>query len=135
MSITRKRIAREVRDLFFFLLISLLQSSIVCARCTSEQFFSVLLFTFVMWFLLWKGNSLLSAYLSRKIPWIQFPLKRFLAGIVLNITYTVVAVLLLIQVFEYYSPISLGEGSRYTLYGAIIITVLISFFLQGRDFL
>ena len=134
MPLTRKHITKEVRDLLFFPLISLLQSYLMCSRCPREYFLSVYLFTFIMWVLLWKGNTLLSGWLSGKISWRHYPVKRLLAGIVLNMGYTILAVVLLIEVFEYFS-ISFGERSRYTIYGAVIVTILISFFLHARDFL
>jgi LytS/YehU family sensor histidine kinase len=93
------------------------------------------MFNLALWTSLWTGNSLLSHYLSRKIPWIDYPVKRFLAGIVVNIGYTILAVILLISVFELVSPISLGKGTRYTVYVAVVITILISIFLHAREFL
>jgi sensor histidine kinase YesM len=88
-----------------------------------------------MWAFLWKGNDILSCFLSRKIPWIHYPARRFLTGVVVNIGYTVLAVLFLLKSFEYFFNITLGEGGQYTLYGAIIVTILISFFIHAREFL
>jgi sensor histidine kinase YesM len=136
MVITKKSFIKELRDLFFFFLISLLQSFLMCPQCdTPERFFRIVLFTFLMWILLWKGNSFISGILSQKFPWIQYPEKRFIIGIVLTIGYTLFVVVSLIEVFEYFKILIFGEGSRYTLYGSIIITILISFFLHARHFL
>jgi sensor histidine kinase YesM len=136
MVITKKTFIRELRDLFFFFLISLLQTYLMCPQCnTLERFGRILLFTFLMWIVLWKGNSFLSDFLSAQIPWIRQPVKRFLLGIVLTICYTVLAVVTLIEVFEYFTETTMGEAYLYTLYGSIIITILISFFLHARSFL
>jgi len=136
MVITRKTFTRELRDLFFFLVISLLQTFLMCPQCnTIERFGPIFLLTFLMWIVLWKGNSVLSDLLSKRIPWIRQPLTRFLTGIVLTIGYTVLAVVTLIAIFEYFSNTTLGKGYVYTLYGSITITILISFFLHARNFL
>ena len=132
---TSKFVIREVRDLFLFLMVSLLQTYLVCARCAPERFFRIAVFTLLMWVVLWKGNSLLSGYLSGKIPWIQFPMKRFMVGILVTVTFTVIAVLSLIALFEYFSIATLGGAATYTLYGSILITILISVFLHARQFL
>jgi sensor histidine kinase YesM len=88
----------------------------------------------LMWTILWKGNSRLSQYLSRKIPWIQFPVRRFVVGIIVTITFTVLAVVSLILTFEYFAPRTIGEADIYTLYGSIVVTILISVFLHARQF-
>ena len=135
MLLTRKIVLREIRDLILFFLISLVHGYLVCSNCTGQRYWSIVLFTFFMWVLLWKGNSLLSGFLSRKISWLHHPVKRFVVGIVLTIGYTVLAVISLIAVFEYLTSTTLGTGYQYTLYGAVIITILISFFLHAREFL
>ena len=131
----RKFFIKEVRDLFLFMMVSLLQTYLMCPRCAPDRFFRIALFTLLMWIILWKGNSYLSEYLSKKIPWIQFPMKRFLIGILVTVTFTVMAVLSLIALFQYFSTATLGEADTYTLYGSILITILISVFLHARQFL
>jgi len=131
----RKLFIKELRDLFLFVMVSLLQTYLVCPGCDPDRFFGIAVFTLLMWIVLWKGNSHLSEYLSKKIPWIQFPMKRFLIGILVTVTFTVMAVLSLIALFEYFSTVTVGEAGTYTLYGSILITILISVFLHARQFL
>jgi hypothetical protein len=135
MVITKQIILREMRDIVFFTLVSLVQSYLMCPACEGERYLRIVVFTFFMWLLLWKGNALLSGFLSRKISWLHDPVKRFVAGIVVAIGYTVLVVVSIAEVFEYFSSVVLGESYRYTLYGAVIVTILISFFLHARQFL
>jgi sensor histidine kinase YesM len=135
MVVTKKILLRELRDLFFFFVISLLQGFLMCRQCTPQRFFILTAFTFFMWLLLWKGNAFLSGILSRKISWTEFPLKSFLIGISVTIIYTVLMVLSLMKAFEYITNMSFGKASMNVIYGAIIVTILISLFLHGREFL
>ena len=108
----------------------------MCPRCnTAESFLSILLFTFLMWIMLWKGNSFLSENLFKRVTWIEYPLKRFALGMLVTISYTVVAIVALIEVFERYSQIIFGDKYLYTVYGSIFVTIVISFFLHARQFL
>lgn len=136
MVITKKLFLKELRELFFFFLISLFQTYLMCPQCkTVDRFGRIALFTFLMWMVLWKGNSMLARFLSRRIPWMLEPVKRFLVGIVLTISFTVLAVITLMELFEYFLNTTLGEGYLYTLYGSVLITIFISFFLHARNFL
>ena len=136
MVITKTMFIRELRDQFFFLLIALLQTFLMCPACdTIQRFGPIAALTFLIWNALWKGNSYLSHVLSRKVNWIHQPVKRLIFGIALTISYTVLAVVLLVEAFEYFSGTTLGRAYLYTLYGSIIITILISFFLHARSFL
>ena len=49
--------------------------------------------------------------------------------------YTVLAVVLLIEAFEAVTIISLGKASTYTVYATVVITILISIFLNAKNFL
>jgi LytS/YehU family sensor histidine kinase len=136
MKVSRKNILQQARDLLLFFLVSLVQSYLMCPGCIPDgTFWLIVLFTFVMWIVLWKGNAFLSELLSRMIPWIQFPVKRFVLGMVITISFTVLAVIILLALFEKGSGIVFGAAYRYTLYGSVIITILISFFLHARQFL
>jgi LytS/YehU family sensor histidine kinase len=88
-----------------------------------------------MWIMLWKGNSFLSENLFKNVTWIEYPLKRFALGMLVTISYTVVAIVLLIEVFERNSQIVFGDKYLYTVYGSIFVTIVISFFLHARQFL
>ncbi|NJM24625.1 MAG: histidine kinase [Bacteroidia bacterium] len=92
------------------------------------------LFTILCWILLWGGNSVLAHYISTKISWLKFPVKRFVVGLVTTIAYTAGSVSLLMFGFEKAFNFNFG-GFAWTVYFSIIITMIISLFLHGREFL
>lgn len=136
MPITQKQIFSQLRDLSGFFVASVIQAYLVCPRCNSWQTYGLVIgFTFVMWIILWKGNEVVSNAVDKKISWIEFPVKRLVVGIVSTIAYTLGAVVALMWFFENVFSYNFGKGYIYTIYGAVIITILISLFLHGREFL
>ena len=136
MKSKQRSFLENIRELILLCLVSLVQTFLTCRNCTDPRlFFQIFLFTSLMWIALWRGNDFLSTLISRKIRWIDYPVKRFTIGIVVTISYTVITVAALIGFFQYFSSISLGKGLWYTFYGSIIITILISIFLHARKFL
>jgi sensor histidine kinase YesM len=136
MKSKQKSFLENIRELLLLSLVSLVQTFLTCANCNyPRQFLEVFLFTSLMWIGLWRGNSYLSTLISRKIRWIEYPVRRFVVGILVTISYTVVAVAALIGIFQFLSSISLGKGAWYTFYGSIVVTILISIFLHARKFL
>ncbi len=99
-----------------------------------SEYFTVSLFTSCMWVFLWKGNGLLANLIGRYISWIKEPLKRFLAGIVSTMVYSVGIVYFLAYTFEALTNIDFGEGFYDTVVVTVIITLIISLFLHGREF-
>jgi len=137
MTITRKFILRQLRDFFFFILASFVQTYLMCPRCrdNTEAYMVLWAFTFAVWVILWKGNELLAQYLSRLISWIEFPTRRFVVGTLCAIAYTVMSVIGLMWIFEKGLNVDFGRGYTYTIYGSIVITIVISLFMHGRAFL
>ncbi|HLT73045.1 MAG TPA: histidine kinase, partial [Cyclobacteriaceae bacterium] len=137
MTIDRKFILRQLRDLFYFLVASAVQTYFTCTRCHDDpQLFAlVVIFTFGIWVFLWKGHDLLAHYLSLKISWIEFPVRRFVVGAICTIGYTVLVIIVLMWVLERSLGVDLGRSYTYTIYIALIITVVITLFLHGRQFL
>lgn len=131
----RKQIVRELKDLGIFFVISLFQGVWMCPRChTQRDYFITISFTFCMWIFLWKGNSILATFVSRRFPWMTHPTMRFVVGIVSTILYTVMSMLVAMYAFEYIFNFSFGKGFVYTIYGSVGVTILISLFLHGREF-
>ena len=135
MVIDRKTVRHELRDLGLFVLISIVQPFLTCPRCNTVGHYSLVsVFTFFMWLFLWKGNALLSHYLTTLISWIQFPVKRLTIGIVTTIVYTASIIYGLMIFFEYAFAFNFGSGFRWTIYGSVVITIVISTFLHAREF-
>lgn len=127
---------KQVKDIFFFALASIAQTYITCPRCgTFWRFFQVSIFTFLMWVVLWKGNSIISTYLTTRIPWLQFPLRRLIIGVVTTVSYTLLSILGLMTFFELVFDYNFGGGYRYTLIFAVLITIVISLILHSRQFM
>jgi hypothetical protein len=136
MTIDSKFILRQIRDLFFFFLAALGQTLLICVKCNGfPEYVRVVAFTFLMWLMLWKGNSFLASWISTRISWIKFPVKRFFVGIVCTIGYTVGIMVVIMMIFEYFFNLNFGRSYIFTIYGSVVITILISFFLHARAFL
>ena len=103
-----------------------------CFENFSEGAFS-LIFTGLMWVLLWQGNGHLSDYISYKVSWLENPPKRFLLGILGVVVYTPIAVYSLAFFAEYVVNISIGAVNDIALY-SIGVTFVISFFINALSF-
>ena len=83
---------------------------------------------------MWLGNEYMAHILDQKISWTREPIKRFIAGIVAMLIYTVVVVILLVTFYEVAFEFDLG-GLSTMLYGTIITTSVITLFMTSRSFL
>ena len=136
MAIEGMNVKKQLRDLGLFALVSLAQTYFTCPACaTPRLYLMVSLVTFFMWILLWKGNSLVTLYVNSKISWLHSPVKRLIVGFVSTIGYTLLAILSLLNVFSWVFNFNFGTQYQSTVYLCIIITILISLFLHGREFL
>jgi sensor histidine kinase YesM len=132
----KKLLTTPFRDFAIFVVASVAQSYIVCPSCNSfSDYFRVFCLSLTLWTLLWKGNEILSRFLTARISWIEFPTKRFLIGIIVTIAYTVLAVLVTIKIFENWFGFNFGKSFIYTIYGSVVVTVFISFFIHAKHFL
>jgi hypothetical protein len=107
-----------------------------CRACQVKpvNFALVTAFSFILWIALWIGNETLVGYLSRKISWVEFPVKRFFVSFFATIGYTVFVVVALVTVWERFVAFKF-DGYLEVVIPALLITLLISFFLHGRQFL
>ena len=91
-------------------------------------------FTGLMWVLLWRGNGLLSDYISTKVTWLENPAKRFIYGSIGVIIYSPAVVYFLYLLALWTLDIRInGVGSIALI--AIGVTFVISFFLNAAEFL
>lgn len=94
----------------------------------------VTFFSSVLWILLWIGNESLTTYISCKISWVEFPLKRFIIGVTITVLYTVSVVMLIVLVWE--KVMNFNFGSYFdVVFTSLVITFIISLFLHGKEFL
>lgn len=136
MTISRDVWIRELKMLAIFATVSLIQTVFMCRNCTMfRSYLYVGAFTFAMWILLWRGNGILTDYLSEKISWLDHPGKRFLTGVVTTVVYTLLVVLAVVFIFDKLFGFNFGGDYRSTVIMSVGITLLISLFLHCREFL
>lgn len=126
---------KEIRDTFLIFLFGSLTVFFWCncwADPWSERY--SMLFTGLMWVLLWQGNGHLSDFISYKIPWLENPQKRFIWGIVGVIVYSPAAVYFLYILVWVLSGIRIYDIGEIALV-AVGVTFVISFFLNAAHFL
>jgi LytS/YehU family sensor histidine kinase len=112
-----------------------LQTYFACSVCVGTRVFTMVAsFTFLMWIFLWKGNTLVNDFVSSRISWVEFPIKRLVIGIVSTIGYTLTAIFALIAVFENVLDLHFGDEVSLTVYSSMGITIFISLILHSRSF-
>jgi Putative regulator of cell autolysis len=80
------------------------------------------------------GNSELNEYLSQKISWIKTPVKRFVAGVVATVAFTVISVFIILKVWEFVWNLKISDYNE-VIVSSLVITFFISLFFHGRAFL
>lgn len=135
MKISVKSFLSELRDVLLLVLLSigLVLSGIACRQCNGNLPLILLMtsFTSVIWILLWKGNEFLAGVLSRRISWIEYPVKRFLIGFAVTVVYTLAVVFVLSTLVERSFDVYVSS----TVVPSVIIALVISLFMHGRQFL
>lgn len=132
----RRVILNEARDIMLLILAGFVMTAtgFGCRDCAfnSKTFWIATSFTSLIWVILWKGNDYIGSYISTKISWLHYPVKRFFVGIVATFGFTFLAVYLLGVIYNIIFDINMSQRS---VYFSIIITIIISLFLHGRAFL
>lgn len=108
-----------------------------CSNCwnSTDLYFKVAGILCLLWLALWHGNDQISSWLTNRISWIDFPVRRFLLGILVTISYTIIAIFTIVLVFEWITGFSLEKSFMVTLVTSLVITLVITIFLQSRSFL
>jgi sensor histidine kinase YesM len=107
-----------------------------CSSCSQDlgKFLLTAFFSSVMWSIMWIGNSELTHYLSTKISWVDFPVRRFFVGITSTVVFTVLVAIGLLKSWEYSWNIKFNSYNEFIII-SLVITFLISLFMHGREFL
>jgi sensor histidine kinase YesM len=125
----------ELRDIAILILFGFLMTlaGLSCRNCPfpSKEFWILGSFTSLVWVVLWKGNDYLGAFISSKISWLKFPVKRFVIGVISTFAFTLTSIYILSAVWKAIFHVNISYGVLYS----VIITVIISLFLHGRAFL
>ena len=133
--ISRKLIISEVRDYLALIALGIVMTwtGLSCRNCNENPTLFVIMATFtsLVWIVLWKGNEYIGTSISRRISWISFPLKRFAIGLLVTMVYSLLSVTLLGALWENVFDVNLSLN----VYVSVLITVLVSLFMHGREFL
>lgn len=130
-----KLIKREARYVAVCVLVSLVQTFFVCSRChTPRAFAMVAFFTFMMWFLLWRGNAFINEFINARVEWIAFPVRRLFIGVVTTTVYAYCAVIFNIHLFRKVFSFDLGSSYLSTLYFSLALTIFVSLVLHAQAF-
>ena len=107
-----------------------------CTSCQLElsRFLWVTFFSSILWMTLWVGNEELTHFVSTKIAWVEFPLKRFIWGIISTVIFTIAVVLLVSKISEIAFKIRFDNYYEVVI-PSLIITFFISLILHSREFL
>lgn len=136
MVINRQLLLKEFQYAVFFMVASIIQTYFTCQRCNTVREYSfICFFTFVMWVLLYRGNNFITHYISSKVSWFKYPVKRLVIGLISTIGYTLAAAIGAMILFENIFDFNFGRSFLWTIYFAVTITILISLILHSRKFL
>jgi hypothetical protein len=109
---------------------------VTCRYCWSrtELYLIVSGFTITIWISMWLGIQQITCWLDDKISWTKFPIARMIIGLVVTAAYTIAMVLLLKWMFESATGVYMGNP-REVINSALVITLVITFFMTSRSFL
>jgi sensor histidine kinase YesM len=107
-----------------------------CSSCSQDlgKFLLTAFFSSVMWSIMWIGNSELTHYISTRISWVDFPVRRLTVGVVSTVVFTVLVAIGLLKSWEYAWSIKFNSYHEFIII-SLVITFLISLFMHGREFL
>jgi hypothetical protein len=136
MIVRKETFINEMKMLALFFGASVLQVYFMCFGCTTWQAHVKLMgFCFLMWIFLWRGNDFIASFISQRISWIDSPVKRFATGLLSTIVYSSLATVFLMFIFQNFLNFNFGPSFKFTIYIALVFTILISSFLHSREFL
>jgi len=131
----RKVIIKEIRDIVLLLLTgpAMTLTGLACSKCafSSSIFWIITSFCSLVWVILWKGNDYVSHFISQKISWLHYPVKRFFIGLAATMGFSLFALYVLDLAYTAVFNVNLSQN----VYFSIIVTIIISLFLHGRSFL
>jgi sensor histidine kinase YesM len=133
---TKETVKEYTRIILISMAGSALLTFFTCPTCYQElrRYSLVTFFSTTLWVLLWIGNIKLNSFISSKISWVEFPVKRFIWGITSTVTYTVSFALLITKGWELFLHVQFDSYYEVVM-PSLIITFFISLILHSREFL
>ncbi len=133
---SKLKLVEELKFLAGVTVASVAQTYFSCRGCHDNlrAYTLVSLFCLCMWYLLWRGNGLLTDLTNRRVSWIETPVKRFVIGVIITVGYTTAIIFLMMQAFKVIFDFHFGGNVMPTIIYSVTITIIISLFLHGREF-
>ncbi|MEO9484800.1 MAG: histidine kinase [Ekhidna sp.] len=134
-----------IGTVLIFLLGGVVNVVLFCSICLEEPYFLTRMFYInfcyngMAWVAFWKGSEFLVEFWDKHIPWIETPIKRFVASLLSITIYIYLAVWALDLFFDlivFELPLSKAlEESGAPFKNVLLITLGINVFMHGRGFL
>lgn len=132
-----KFIKDNLKTMFWLSIAGIIMSwfywNMCCTTVSSLVWISI--FTVTLWISLWLGNSYLGESLSYFYSWHTDPVKRLALGLAGMTLYTVGVVYGIVSFFRHVFNFDVGDNLSTTYTSTIIITLIITMFMTGREFL
>ena len=122
----------------------MLISYFTCTNClingNYEDFWVSTVMSATFWLVLSEGNGYLSQKVDNFVTWLEYPLKRFLSGVIVLLIYSTFSSFVVLYLFigVYYQQNFLQimvDNWQYSLSLPLGITIFISLTMHGREFL
>lgn len=129
-------LSKYVRIVLISIVGSVVMTYLSCASCAQDfdKFMVICGLTLIMWVVMWIGNENLTCVIDGKISWVNYPVKRFMVGVISTVVFTVIVAIGLAMAYEFVLNVQFTSYNDFIII-SLIITFLISFFLHGREFL
>ncbi len=134
----KKFFQENYKSIFWMIVAGFIMPAFVCTSCLHSltKYLTVGLLNAVMWVTLWMGNDYLGCIIDKKISWIERPVMRFIVGMVAMVVYTIGIIYIILLAFEFVFNLQLLRNDLSgTFQIALVITIIISFFMHSRTFL
>lgn len=132
---------KHLKESLIVFSIGFIFNGLFCIPCVRlfGQYWEDFVLTGIFWLVLWKGNEWVAGLQLGQLNWNDNPTGRLLFGVLTHCVYTLLASMVLTQVFYLVQngsmrPFSIGEAIQ-NHFTAIVIALVISLFMTARAFL
>jgi sensor histidine kinase YesM len=103
------------------------------------QFIESWLINGTLWVLIGLGSGWMVRWLDRRLPWLEAPVKRLIASLLMMIVYSVGVAFLVLSIYAVtvygIGPLQAVQNAGFTFpLAVVIITLIVGLFLHGRGF-
>ncbi len=115
------------KELLLILLLSSVMAYLMGLNYSQEwqHMWNRFVITYIIWLVMWFGNTYVSHFTDRFYSWLKDPGKRFFLGVLASAIYSVLAILALKRVFVLVIGIDITDGSPAVLIFTAVISVLV----------